>query len=196
MAIAMCAASSSTKANEIALDFTGGSGQYFPGYSVGWTFSLSAPFTVGNLGWYDAGLDGFLESHSVGIFTNAGALLTSTTVVSSDELVGKFRYAAITPFVLAPGNYVIAGTSGEDLFQAFSTSVTTAVGITFNQGRFIGTGNNTLTFPTAPSDRGIAYFGPNFSSPGAAVAVPDAGSTLGMLGVAFSALASFGLRRH
>jgi hypothetical protein len=35
--------------------------------TVGWTFSITAPVTVTQLGWYDDGHDGLLHAHAVGI---------------------------------------------------------------------------------------------------------------------------------
>ncbi len=156
----------SVNAQNTALSFTGGSGQLFPNYTVGWTFALTETISVESLGWFDAGSNGFINSHNVGIFTlpnsGNGTLLTSATVTTTDSLSDGFRYKSITPLTLTRGNYVVAGTTGNDLFQAFCTNVATGSGITFGQGRFVGPNSGALTFPTQPSDRGIAYFGSNF----------------------------------
>jgi len=156
----------SANGQNTALAFTGGSGQLFPNYTAGWTFALSQTISVESLGWFDAGSNGFASSHTVGIFTlptsGNGTLLTSASVTTTDSLRDGFRYKSITPFTLTAGNYVVAGTTGNDLFQAFCTNVTTGSEITFGQGRFIGPNSGSLAFPNRPSDRGIAYFGSNF----------------------------------
>jgi hypothetical protein len=130
---------------------------------VGWTFTISNTVLVQALGWFDGGSDGFLESHEVGIFASgSGILLASNIVTSGDNLTNGFRYRPISPITLSAGDYIIAGTTGNDPFETFCVNVTTASNVTFGQGRFIGPGVSDLTFPTAPSDRGLAYFGPNF----------------------------------
>ncbi len=175
-ALALCALSVETRARagSVALSFTGGSGQHFPGYTVGWAFTATETLSVNSLGWFDDGSDGFLGDHSVGLYTGTGNLLASAVVTTSDPLDGGFRFADITLLTLAPGDYVVAGTTGDDVFQAFATGVTTAPGITFDAGRFVNTGNNTLAFPTQPSDRGLAYFGANFT----VTSVPEPASVM------------------
>ena len=50
-------------------------------FTVGYTFSLSAPVTINALGYWDNGRG---SSHQVGIWDSAGTLLTSTTVLGTD----------------------------------------------------------------------------------------------------------------
>ena len=79
------------------------------GSVIGTNLTAGATFTVGNqpilvtaLGVYDDQLDGLNQSYDVGIWNSSG-LLTSTTVPtgSGATLLGNFRYASITPLVLA-----------------------------------------------------------------------------------------------
>ena len=93
---------------------------------VGWTFEVRSPIVAPGLAWYDAGRDGLLGSHQVGLWKETTGLsipffprssnltmLASLTIASgtSAELVGSWRKvnfeAALT---LEPGLYEIAGT--------------------------------------------------------------------------------------
>jgi hypothetical protein len=157
-----------------ALNFTSTSDEVFPGYTVGWAFNVSAPITVTSLGWFDdQDALGFAFDHAVGIFSAAGDLLVSATVTTVDPLTAStgsqpgfgFRYHPITPFTLQPGSYVIGGLNPlgtTDGFYDFGSGVTTATGITYVEGRFVGCCTLVLTYPNTPADRGISYFGPNF----------------------------------
>jgi hypothetical protein len=145
-----------------ALAFDSGTNAVYPGYAVGWTFTISNTVLVQALGWFDGGSDGFLDSHEVGIFDSSnGTLLTSDMVTSADTFTNGFRYRPISPIILSAGDYIVAGTTGNDPFETFCVNVTTVSNVTFGEGRFIGPGVSNLTFPTAASDRGLAYFGPN-----------------------------------
>jgi PEP-CTERM motif len=178
-------------AGSLALTFTGGSAQLFPQYTVGWSFTVTNTISVGSLAWFDEGSDGFLSDHTVGIFTGTGSLLASTLVTTSDPLDGGFRFANIALLTLTPGEYVVAGTTGNDTFQAFCSGVTTAPGITYDEGLFVYTGNDTLTLPTRPSDRGIAYFGADFRL----ASVPEPASVI-VLGTGILGLLAYGGRRR
>lgn len=181
-----------------ALTFTGGSRQFFPGYTVGWTFLVDRNLSVSSLGWFDDGSDGLLNDHEVGIFTilalGNGSLLTSATVTTADTLLNGYRYHSIAPLILTPGSYLIGGTTGNDLFQSLASGVTTASGITFGAGRFTFTNDSALTYPTTTSNQGIAYFGPNFTVSGASAA-PEP-STLGLLMGGVGTMAGIALRRR
>jgi hypothetical protein len=69
---------------------------------------------VSALGYCDAGEDGLLNSHTVGIFdTDTKELVTPTVVVDSASVLdGAYRYEPITPVVLKEGrSYMVAGDS-------------------------------------------------------------------------------------
>src|SRR5271155_4667950 len=82
------------RADVVALNYSGGSPQSFPGYTVGWSFSLSSSVDVTSLGWFDSG-SVLSSSHSVGIFETDGTLLTSAVVSPADPMLGSFTYYSI-----------------------------------------------------------------------------------------------------
>jgi len=171
--MALCPLQMHATSNE-ALNFTSTSDEVFPGYTVGWAFNVSVPVTVTSLGWFDdQDTLGLASDHPVGIFSAGGSLLVSATVTTFDPLTVStgsqpgfgFRYHAITPFTLESGSYVIGGLSPlgtTDGFYDFGSAVTTAAGITYVEGRYVGCCTLELTYPNTPADRGISYFGPNF----------------------------------
>jgi hypothetical protein len=160
--------------------------------SFGYAFTLSSPVTVTNLGLFDDGDDGLIESHAVTIWTSTGTQLVQTTIPAGTggTLIDGFRYVSIAPFTLAAGPYTIAGfyTSGVgnfgDLF-ASGQSITSAPGVSYVGSR----SEEGFVFPTGDTgDFPNAYFGPNFQ-----FTVPDSGSTVSLLGFVLLGLAS--LRR-
>ena len=94
----------------IAMTTTGSSGVDSDAYTVGWAFS-STTISVSALGYYAAGANGLSNSHTVGIYTSTGTLLRSTTVPSgtTGTLTSNYRMTSVTPLILGPGNYVVAG---------------------------------------------------------------------------------------
>ena len=66
--------------------------------------------TVTDVGIFDQGGDGLIDSHELGIWTSLGSLLVDVTVAAGtgEELDGSYRFHAITPMVLsADTDYVI-----------------------------------------------------------------------------------------
>jgi hypothetical protein len=152
---------------QAALAFSRCNSHVFPNfgyiYTAGWTFTVSNAVWVRALGWFDAGSDGLVHSHGVGIFTRpmseTGVLLVSARVTAADCLVDGFRYRPIGSLLLPPGDYVVAGTAFTDPNQVSCGSVATHPNISFGEGRFID--GPTFAFPTRPGG-GFGYFGPNF----------------------------------
>jgi hypothetical protein len=110
-------------------------------HTFGWQFSLSKPVQVTSLGVYDlfAG-DGLAASHSIGLWTDTGTLLTSATVAPSDPVEPDFfRYTAIPPLTLTPGTYVIGAfyETASDATINQAPDFTTAPGITFQDNRVV-----------------------------------------------------------
>ena len=119
---------SSASAGNLAIDTVDNpAGQGISTNSAGFTrgseFTLSSSLVIDGLGYFDLNSDGLADSHDVGIYTSSGTLVVGPASVSSaDPLVasasalGDWRVAPITPVVLDPGDYVIAGydPSGSD----------------------------------------------------------------------------------
>jgi hypothetical protein len=83
------------------------------GCVLGFTFSLSAPVSIDGLGVYDAGFDGLVNTHQVGLWTSGGSLLASTSAGpgSSGEASaagGGYRYGNVSPVTLGAGTYIVA----------------------------------------------------------------------------------------
>ncbi|PZN96796.1 MAG: hypothetical protein DCF31_03145 [Alphaproteobacteria bacterium] len=157
-----------------ALTYTGPSTQVGnPPFTLGWSFSATAPVTISALGFFDADLDGLQESHELGLWNSSGTLLSSVTIGAGTvaPLTANFRYAAVSPFTLTAGDYFIGAlfTSGLDgvVFPGQGT-ITTSPLISFGGATFAFGG--TLANPTLETG-GVGYFGANFLV-GAAVPEP------------------------
>ena len=78
----------------------------------GWAFlnySLINYMAVTQLGVFDYGGDGLVNSHAVGIWAANGTLLASTTIPAGTiaPLVDGYRYMPITPVLIPPGAFPI-----------------------------------------------------------------------------------------
>jgi hypothetical protein len=179
-----------TRANTIALGFTGGTSFTFGAdVTVGLAFTLSSPVLVTDLGLWDLNNDGLNTSHVVTIWTSTGTQEAQGTIPSGigATLTSGFRYVSIVPVLLPAGSYTIGGfySSASDAVN-IQGLVVAASGRTYN-GTRSGLG---FAFPAADAfGRPLNYFGPNFQF--TAAPTPDSGSTstLLLLGVA----ATFGL---
>jgi len=180
-----------TRANTIALSFTGGTSD-FPNTdeTLGWAFTLSSPVLVTDLGLWDQNNDGLFVSHVVTIWTSTGTLEAQGTIPSGTgaTLTNGFRYVSIAPVLLPAGSYTIGGfyspTDSDQIVTSAST-ITTASGVIYDGSR-IGLG---FAFP--PIDiSGVpnSNFGPNFQF-STRTSVPDAGTTGSLFGLSLMGLA-------
>ena len=176
-------------------DYTGGIPIFNSTY--GWEFSVTSTVTVTDLGVYDRSNDGFLHSHTVGLWTSNGSLLADTILaagasgtadVVSGGGTGAFRYNSIGPLVLGPGDYVVAASviarDDDGVFFSTTTPPTTAPGINFLQLLYT---TNGYTFPTTTGPGVYGAYNANFriASPrSAATPEPGALSLLTGAGVA------------
>jgi len=84
------------------------------GTTDGWELVPWVDVEVSALGYYDDGGDGFLNTHTVGIFEKSTKRLVTAkvTVDSQSPLRGRYRYESIPTVLLKAGtSYVVAGTS-------------------------------------------------------------------------------------
>ena len=168
------------------LSFTGGTvgtSGAGPDFNAGWEFSTSVESQLQSLGFFDFGGNGLTRSYEVGLWTVAGTLVASTTVSTTDALVGQFRYHSVTPVTLAAGNYIVGALVSTQLPDEllFNATVTTTPGVTFVNARN-GTGP-TLAVPTVvrPGFNG-GLFGPSLQL----VLAPELDTAGAVLPLAFS----------
>ena len=116
-------------------------------FTLGYSFSLSAPVTVNALGYWDNGRG---SNHQVGIWDAGGTLLTSTTVMGTDPTVGHFVWGAISDYTLAAGSYVIGGEFlGDGTFNSAATGILSIAQYTYGTDlQAFGAGLNFPTFST------------------------------------------------
>jgi hypothetical protein len=168
------------KADQIGLDFTGGS-SYFASqdsgspYTIGWSFTTSETLSVSGLGFWDDQDHTLGFSHDVGLWDSSQNLLASTTITSTSMPVastgpGQWLFNTIGTITLTPGTYLIGAdyvkADDVDAYRYYVSNITTVDGLTFDSARYVyGSG---LNFPGGyqggPSP---SYFGPNleFGSP-------------------------------
>jgi hypothetical protein len=163
-------------------------------YLFGWEFNVNSNINVSHLGIFDLGQDGLNGSHLIGIFrASDGVLLTpsGTTVSTANPLDGTtgFRYQAITPTLLTPGqNYRIAALyqgAAPDAYIFNHTSYSGAGEINVVSGKFLQTG--VFTNPTGGTSGDRPFLSTNFKFT-SATAAPEPGTLalIAMGGVGFA----------
>ena len=180
-----------TRANTIALSFTGGpASPNASDVTLGWAFTLSSPVLLTDLGFGDYTGSGLADSHLVTIWTSTGIQEAQGTVPSGTgaTLTNGFRYEPITSVLLVPGSYTIGAffpSGGRDLATVNAGSIATASVVTYDGSRS-EVGN---AFPSGNVwGFSNSYFGPNFQF---TTSVPDSGSTWALL--LLGVTATFGL---
>jgi hypothetical protein len=176
-----------------AISFGGGSlGSVSDGPSTyGFQFTVGNPLALTALGFWDEAGDGLQESHMVGIFTTAGALVASALVPAGTggTLISGFRYVSLA-VALLPGTYNIGafygpGTLDRAIFAATGFSVDPQItynGAHFAVGGFVNPSNSA-------SGLNPGVFGPNFLiAPAAPVPAPEGGATLLLLAMGVGGL--------
>jgi hypothetical protein len=143
---------------------------YYGYFTLGYTFTVDRPVWITDLGMFDLDADGLNHASDIGIWGAADeALITTETLPATESdaspLIGNFRYVAVAPVYLEPGEYVIGNeTFGlyPDLY-VYNAAHTPAAGMTWIEGRHIE--GSSLAFPTtvvAGTADASAWFGPNF----------------------------------
>jgi uncharacterized protein DUF4082/PEP-CTERM motif-containing protein len=185
-------------ADTIAFNFTGGGGHAFgdPSFTAGYTFTVNSPIDVTQLGVWDpvAGTP-LTRNHPVGIWNQAGALLSSATVLPTSPKTAGFQFVPVTPFELDPGQTYTIGAfypdRGADAgidqpLRSNASGFIKASQLNFGTEKF-ALNDGGLTRPTiATPDVNPGDFGPNFQFTG----VPEP-STLALLALGGGALAGW-----
>ncbi|TFU06263.1 PEP-CTERM sorting domain-containing protein [Polymorphobacter arshaanensis] len=140
-------------------------------FTLGYSFSLSGPVTINALGYWDNGRG---SNHQVGIWDSAGTLLTSTTVLGTDPVVGHFVWGAIPTYTLGAGRYVIGGEFlGDGTFNSFATGIVSIPEYTYGGDlQIFGSGLNFPTNGTGGTYGQNGIFEVSFSVGGGAVPEP------------------------
>ena len=164
--------------------------------TLGWTFDVRVPISVTSLGYFDAGSDGLANSYPVGIWDGAGNLLISATVPdgTGGSLLEGFRFIAVSPLTLQPGQYTIgafAQATSTDEFRFGVPLINWFSAIT--PGQHATTPGSALSLPAPSNTSGLGYFGPNFI--GEVATVPEPGS-VGLLAAGLTALVAASKRRQ
>jgi hypothetical protein len=160
--------------------------------TLGWTFRSSDNYTVTALGAFTEALLG-QTSVRVGLWDNAGNLLSSTLVTGSSTLNGNSRFESISPILIGPGQVYRLG--------AFATGNMIASDVAnTQQGDVIIAGPGIIpvagaSFDAAfgapvaiPGYEGVIFLAPNFEF----VPIPEP-SVFALLGL--GTLALLALRR-
>jgi len=175
----------------LAVDFTNPPLDTSDGFSwsLGWAFTVNEPILVQSLGFYDDQKNGLTESHDVGIFNSAHALIVSGQVQPSDPLISWWRWTDVTPTWLVPQEeYQIAAVTGPtEKYAVHIADLVVDPRVNYLLDSYYSVTSGVLMYPDA-SGLSVSTFGPNFSIP-----VPAPGALLllvpGLAGV-------FGLRRR
>lgn len=187
-------------APQSALTFTGvGFGNGTVSNSTrGYAFTVTgSDLVAAQLGVWDAGGNGLVESHQVGLWNSTGTLLASATVGSgtSAALIDGFRYVDIVDVPLAAGSYTVGAfffNGSQDLQALDLTGLATAPGITYDDLRFIN-GVSSLTMPTNPLNGRTGLIGgtlmvDSITAPTSDVPEPES-ALLALMGVGLLSLA-------
>lgn len=154
-------------------------------WTLGWKFTVNAPYAVDSLGVYDSGQDGLAGPAQVGLWlASDGDPLVQATVASgtAGELDGYFRFTAVTPTILTPGTEYIVGSylSGGLATALFGGNGTVDPLVTVLEVRYSPFGSASFVFPseTDSGTDGAAFLGGNFRGSASPVPLPAAAAWL------------------
>jgi hypothetical protein len=163
--------SSAMAAIQFGVDFTGGGDfQNNYDYSLGYEFQVTSPVSVVGLAAWDVnGSGGLPQSEAVGLWTDSGTLLRSSTIPAGtlpSDPGNQFAAVGISAITLNPGYYDVAAvgpyTYGNGEGYPPFTGYTVATGINFVEDRWI-TSPGVLAYPVNDDYNGglAGWFGGN-----------------------------------
>ena len=139
-------------------------------FTVGYRFNLTRSVSITDLGFFDLGGDGLVHATDLGIWdAESGDLMLTETLPASESdsspLIGNFRYVAVAPITLEPGEYVIGGEAFGSTpdYYVYAAEHIAAEGVFWSEGRYLS--GSSLSFPTEVTPgttASSAWFGPNF----------------------------------
>ena len=191
LASSVSAASAQTPAVTYATTGYIGNSSYRP-LTLGWAFNLSASTTVTQLGVWNGGT---LGNYMAGIWTIGGTSVVSTNVLSTDPVLGDYRWASIASVVLGAGDYVVGAEFRVGLVPYQAWGVVTIPSLTWIGDRQTFGGG--LNFPTYDTGGGFGSNGilwANFAT-GANTTVPEP-STWALMLVGLAAVGVTSRRRR
>ncbi len=173
------------RAQLVALDFddSTASSSNIGSWMLGYGFHVKSPITVTGLAYWDAGADGLVETHAVGLWTNAGGSPLASALLPAGTgaaLLSGWRYVDVAPVALGIGDYVVAGThsAGADPYSDYPMVYTVLPEISYRGSRFVRIEDTNLTFPKETYAM-FGYFGGNFVVGSGTETVPEP-STYGL----------------
>jgi hypothetical protein len=164
-------------AGTLAIDFDTPGADYTNGsHSAGFVFDVAgAPYHVIALGFYDDGKNGLTQSHAVGIFNSAQALLAQATVQPGDPLQSWWRWHAIDIVLPVGKGYRVAALTGQENYTWNASGFVTDSAIDYVSSAYGG--GLVLSFPSLTGDESNGWFGANLQ---AADAVPEPATWCGV----------------
>ena len=144
-------------------------GDVFYSQTAGWTFQVTAPITVTELGCV---ANFFTQNPSaalvqVGLWASDGSLLASSSITPGSTLLDQSRYEAVAPLSLSPGQTYQIGVYYPDGYFSLDTAVPSLGGSVTPAPLILllgsASGGGGFASPaTETGTAGGAYLGPNF----------------------------------
>ena len=146
------------------------SGSYLTNYTgnfvVGYMFDTDRDLVLTDLGTLDIGHDGLEDGATVALWNESGSLLVQYQLPgrssAATSLWDSWRYAAIEPFFLPAGRYIIGSQVYYQSADRYihSAEVSFSDGIQWVEGRHAN--GTALNFPTYVTPAESSWFGPSF----------------------------------
>ena len=148
--------------------------------NYGWSFTITSSITIDGLGIWDAGSNGLIEPHDVGLWLTStpipeGVLVRSATVSNEQSVAvgsmspsGRWLFSNVPAVTLNPGTYTVGalyrlGPPGSyDPFLSESLTIMTVPGVQYGNVREIHNTPNLALPSMVGLNEHQGFFGPNF----------------------------------